>query len=377
LKHVLVISFSDLATDPRVNRQIRLLATRYRVSAVGAADPRIDGVDYFHVPQIPKSPLFKAAGAMLLKLGRFERYYWMDRRVQKALSILDGKRFDAIVANDLPALPLALRLARGAKVLYDAHEYSPLEYEDSGFWRFFFQRYNQYLCGKYLARADSMLTVCRSIADEYRDRYGVTAEVVMNAPPYQELQPVKTDPGIIRLVHHGGVSPSRQLELMIEAVDYLDERFQLDMLLVSGETRYFSRLKALAAKRPRVRILPPVPMRELPARLNQYDIGIYLLPPTSFNNRYALPNKFFEFIQARLAVAIGPSPEMVRLVRQYGCGIIAEDFSSQALARQLNALDYRRIDGFKQQSRAAARDLSFEKNAETLLAEVAKMFGGS
>jgi hypothetical protein len=35
---------------------------------------------------------------------------------------------------------------------------------------------------------------------------------------------------------------------------------------------------------------------------------------------------FVEFIQARLAVAVDPSPEMARLVQRYGCGVVAPDF---------------------------------------------------
>jgi hypothetical protein len=31
----------------------------------------------------------------------------------------------------------------------------------------------------------------------------------------------------------------------------------------------------------------------------------------------ALPNKFFEFIQARLAVAIWPSPEMSKITKTF------------------------------------------------------------
>ena len=57
-------------------------------------------------------------------------------------------------------------------------------------------------------------------------------------------------------------------------------------------------------------------MHELPRMANDYDVGLYLLPPTNFNQRYALPNKFFEFIQGRLAIAIGPSPEMAKLVER-------------------------------------------------------------
>jgi hypothetical protein len=275
-----------------------------------------------------------------------------------------------IVANDLLTLPLALRLARGAKVVFDAHEYSPREYEDSLFWRFFFQGYYHHLCKKYLAEADAMFTVCQSIADEYRAQYRVTANVVTNAPPYEDLQPTPSEAGVIRMVHHGGAAPSRNLELMIKTVDLLDDRFRLDMFLVASVPGYLARLKSLVANHARVRILPPVPMQELPARLNLYDVGLYLLPPNSFNNYHALPNKFFEFVQARLAVAIGPSVEMARLVRRYDCGIVSDDFTPQALARRLNALDSDRIDYYKRQSHAAARELSFGKCAETLLAVV-------
>src|SRR6516162_5481548 len=43
MKTVLVISFTNLAGDPRVNRQLRWLAGRYRVIAAGLGDPRLDG----------------------------------------------------------------------------------------------------------------------------------------------------------------------------------------------------------------------------------------------------------------------------------------------------------------------------------------------
>jgi len=114
-------------------------------------------------------------------------------------------------------------------------------------------------------------------------------------------------------------------------------------------------------------------MRELSQRLNQYDIGMDLLPPNSLNNRFTLPNKFFEFIQARLAVAIGPSPEMAKIVNQYGCGVVSGDFSPESLARELSALTSRRIDGLKLRSHEAAKDLCFERSAEILFAEIDRL----
>jgi hypothetical protein len=58
----------------------------------------------------------------------------------------------------------------------------------------------------------------------------------------------------------------------------------------------------------------------------------------TFNLKYILPNKFFEFIQARLAVAIGPSVEMKRLVKEWDCGIVAANFEAKSMAAEINRL---------------------------------------
>jgi hypothetical protein len=111
-------------------------------------------------------------------------------------------------------------------------------------------------------------------------------------------------------------------------------------------------------------------MRELVSMANAYDVGLFLLPPNNLNRRYALPNKFFEFVQARLAVAVGPSPEMAALVRRHGLGVVAADFTPEALAAELNSLDADQIAGFKLASDAAACELSAERNAEAILSAI-------
>ena len=331
------------------------------------ADPRVAGIEYVHLDRAPKSLLEKVWVAVNLKLGRYESCYWSDKSVQRAVTILKQVHVDAIVANDLETLPLALSIANGKPVVLDAHEYSPREYEEKWWWKFFLQKHKEYLCRQYLPASTGMLTVCDGIAEEYKNQFGVDPVVMFNSPAYAELSPCKTQSDVVRLIHHGGAQPGRQIELMIELMDYLDNRFQLDLMLLPSVPKYLDRLKSLAATRPRLRILPPVPKEKLLETLNEYDIGVYLLPPNSFNNEHALPNKFFDFIQARLAVAIGPSPEMARLVRQYGCGTISEEFSPHALAKRLNALSSNDIDRLKEASNSAANELCFEKTASVLL----------
>jgi hypothetical protein len=112
-----------------------------------------------------------------------------------------------------------------------------------------------------------------------------------------------------------------------------------------------------------------------PARLNDFDLGVYLLEPNSFNNRYALPNKFFEFLQGRLGVAIGPSPEMARIVRDTGAGIVAPDFRPETLAAALNRLTADDVRRFKQAAHAAARTYSAEANRGKFLAICRRALG--
>ena len=238
--------------------------------------------------------------------------------------------------------------------------------EESLRWRVFHQGHVRYVCDTYLRKAAKVITVAEGIAQEYHNDYGVKPVVVTNAANGQNFTIKPTVDRRIRMIHHGHAMPTRQIEKMIELVGRLDERFELDLLLVPTFPSYLERLKHLAARDPRVRFLSPVSPDTLVAVSNDYDLGLYLLAPSSFNNLHALPNKFFEFLQARLAIAIGPSPEMARIVREFQCGVVGDEFSPASLARALNRLSSSEIDRMKAGSDRAARIFTGEKNAEAL-----------
>jgi len=368
---VLIISFSDLARDPRVNRQIRFLKNDYQVIAAGSGDPVIDGVRYIDCGTGKKNIINKIMGKMLsagiLFTKRYEQYYWGRENIRKGLKKLQELNADVILANDMDSLPLALKIAHGAKIILDAHEYAPKEFDDMLMWKIFMKKYKEYLCRQYIAKVDGMMTVCQGIAEEYGKQYGVYPLVITNAPDYEDIAPRMTDPRRIRMIYHGGATKSRKIENMILMLDHLDDRFELDLILVPGSPQYIKKLKKMACRYRKINVLPPVPMKELVRFTNQYDIGLYILEPSNFNNKYALPNKFFEFIQARLAIAIGPSPEMARIVKEYECGIVSEDFTPRSLANRLMGLDEKQINRFKHQSHAIAGIMSSAFNKEKVI----------
>jgi hypothetical protein len=373
VKNILIMSFSVIRSDPRVMRQVRLLERNYRVTVSGFG-PRPDAdIEFIEIAKPRVSIFQKAIWAIKLLSRLFESYYWSLPQVRNGFKAIRGRSFDLLIANDIAALPLALRLAGKVPVLVDAHEYSPREFDDKWLWRLLFAPYHGALCSRFLHQAAAMTTVCRGIADEYAKEYGVTASVVFNAPLEQGLEPSPGLPGRIRLIHHGSAIRSRHLGVMVEMMRHLGEKFTLDFMLVETDPVYMAELREMAREDQRVRFVEPVAMPEICRHLNHYDVGIYLLPPVNFNHEHALPNKFFEFIQARLAVAIGPSTEMARIVNEYSLGVIADSFEPKALAAALDQLTDESIRGYKLAADNAAREVNYEAAGQVLLHEIERL----
>ena len=374
MKNILVLVFSNLRHDARVMRQIHWLRRRHRITAVCFDAPETEGVTFLRVAQTKLTLPRKALLAAALALRAYGPAYRLFHGYGFLSEQLKG-RFDLIVANDIDTLPLAFELKGNAPVIFDAHEYAPRHFENSKVWKIFFQPFYVHLCHRYIPRTAAMLTVGRGLANEYAKFFGVKPVIITNATRYVDITPSEVPRDNIRLVHHGIINPSRKLELMVAMMSHLDSRFTLDMILMtsdyaSGKTRaYIDNFIRQATAHPRIRILPAVSSDLVVKTINRYDIGIFLLPPVNFNYANTLPNKLFDFIQARLGIAIGPSPEMAAIVNTFDNGVISADFEPVSLAHKLNKLTREEVIRLKNQSAKAALEVNAEKN-ETIFHEV-------
>jgi glycosyltransferase involved in cell wall biosynthesis len=378
---ILIISLSDISSDARVLKQVKLLSRYYSVDTLSRGESKVSGVRSYKfelgtpynlpIPEKAKRFIFRK---VFLLFGRYDKYLENSFVVEpRFFDELREKKYSLIIVNDLITLPFAFKIKGNAKIYFDAHEYYPKEFEDVPRWRILFQKHIDNLCKIYIPKVDAMTTVCESIALEYEKNYGVRPEVVMNASPYKENLYPSNISNPIKIVHHGNTIPSRKLELMIEMMKYLDERYELDLFLVPTNLQYLNKLKEVAKNYKRVKVLPPIPYENLIENLNKYDIGVYILPPDNFNHRYALPNKIFDFVQARLCIAVSPSPEMARIVRDYKLGVIADDFSPRSLADKISSLSGDDIMYYKMQSHKWARKLSAEEEDKKTLKIVQKL----
>ena len=360
-KKILIISISDLKNDPRVNRQIHFLKDDFKVYALGLKDPEIKGVNFYQLI-IKKAHYLRIFFALFTFLKRYDliENFIIKYKVKFNRDEIYKIKFDLIITNDVESLPIAFGIPEKNRILLDAHEYSPGQFQDKFIWRIFYKSYNIHLCRKYFNKVDKMTTVCQAIANEYSKIFNVSPEVITNAVKYYELSPSIVNKDKIKIIHHGAAIPSRKIELMIEMMNHTDEKFTLDLMLVPTNNNYLKKLKDIAGEN--VSFKEPVPMNKIVEETNDYDIGLFLLPPIGFNYKYALPNKFFEFIQARLTIAIGPSPEMSDYVKKYDLGIVSDNFDPKSLANKINKLTKEKIEYYKNQSNKYAYELSTEKN---------------
>ena len=372
MKKVLIIVLSNLKHDARVRRQVNALKRNYATTVVCFDGDPSEEYELIAIKPTKLTFFRKSIASAFLLLRLHSIAYKILHDYSYVVQRLADRRFDIVVANDVETLPLAFKFPGSPGVIFDAHEYAPRHFEDRKMWRLFFQNFNTWLCKKYIPLTAAMITVGKGLAEEYERHFHVKPHVVTNANNYVDLDPSPIIDNKIRLVHHGIATPSRKLELMIEMMRLLDDRFTLDLILMvpgfaSKKTRhYIDDLRGKIQSDARIKIVPPVQSSEVVATVHKYDIGVFLIPPINFNYQNALPNKLFDFIQARLGVAIGPTPEMAQIVNEYNTGIVSEDFTAQSLAAKLNKLTKSEVEMYKRNSGEAARDLNAEANAKKL-----------
>lgn len=366
-KKVLIICFSRLHRDPRILRQISWLKETYEITTLGYSNSNVAGVRHIQFdPEINRSIFIKFKRIAQFAAKNYESFYW-NASMKKLLEKTAAEKFDFIIANDIETLPLAVKLAENkAKVIFDAHEYAALEHEESFKFRLLNQQFVKYLNEKYIPKAAAAVTVCHGIADLFEKNYDKKFGVITNASEFQEIKPSPVNPQKIRLIYHGGAITGRRLENQIRMMDFLDEKYELNLMLL-GDDKYIEKLKNIAQPNKNIKFLPPVAFNEIASFTNQFDVGIYSLAPTNTNNRLALPNKLFEYIQARLAIAISPSPEMRRVVEEYDLGVVAKDFAPKSLAKVIGELSAEKIGFYKKNADRHAFELSAEKNKEIYL----------
>jgi len=372
-KRALIASDSTIFRDPRVSKQIEwLIDEGWTVDTVGRGPypSQINGT-HFEMPLRPY--VSRVLANLILPNGARYRHVVESNIPEPLRSTPLQHPYDLAVLNEIELLPWFTRNHRnlvrpGARIHLDLHEFSPSQRTGLLF-QLVFKRYRGWMTTFIPSSIfTSRTVVAPGVADLYTELFGFEKPaVVRNCPPYVDIEPSSVDPADIKLVHHGGAVTARGLDSLIEAMESIDNRFSLHLMLV-GSPRIIGRLKRKAAKfGQRVTFHEPVPMDQVAQALNRFDAEVIFYPPTSENMRLSLPNKFFESIQGRLGLITGESPEMETLIREHGFGSVASGWEYASLAAHINSITADQISAMKAASHKAAPTLSAESERHAFL----------
>lgn len=368
MKKVLIFSNRKISSAPRILREIDTLKDQFEIHLTGEEMTFKTSHNYSCIYS------FRSLGDKIK--SRINQFFKREEILSYSgiISYIKQHQISLLIIHEPHFLPLASDIKKkyGVKIIFNAHEYHPQEFEDRPGWLETQGKQYDRFYRKYLSDLDLFINVCESIRLKCLEVYQKDSLVIPNATSRKDLPVIQTTGFPIRLIHHGVCLPSRKIENMIEIASQLGENYRLDLMLTSvkGSEDYERSLDQLISSKKNVTRIAPVAFDLICNTINAYDIGLCYVEPINLNYQYGLPNKFYEFIQARLAMALSPLIEMKNLCEKYDLGVVSEGFDENDLVEKIRGLSIEEINKFKSNSNLAAGIENSEKYAQLMLSHI-------
>ena len=322
-KKITVSVTNDLVTDNRVHKVCSTLAKMgFNVLLIGRLLPNSQKLK-------PREYQTKRLSLMFTS----EPLFYTEYNLRLLIYLLLNKT-DILLSNDLDTLAgnfIASKIKR-KPLVYDSHEYFTEVPElinrpkTKAIWEWIERRI--------IPKLKYAYTVCDSIAEIYTNKYGICFETIRNLPYF--LKKPDNNSSVIGkkeniILYQGALNKSRGLEQAILAMKRIDKA----KLIIAGDGDLKKQLKTLVLNEnliDRVVFKGRLSFEELVPLTQSADLGISVEEDMGLNYRYALPNKLFDYIQARIPVLVTNLPEMASIVRKYEIGDICYSLEPDKLA---------------------------------------------
>lgn len=180
------------------------------------------------------------------------------------------------------------------------------------------------------------------------------------------------------LMYHGGILRQRGIEVLIRVVAI--NPHVCAVILGNGDASYMSTLQSLAQKlgvEKRILFHPAVPISELWKYVGAVDVSVMMIRASAKSYYYALPNKFFESIQALTPIIASDFPEMKKIIEKYEIGLTCDPDDVNAINACVERMrtDKMFYNQCKENLKKAKEDLCWEKEKFILMEAYKKIIG--
>lgn len=362
-KKIFVSVTNDLVTDQRVNKVCNSLhMASFEVHLLGRVLKKS--------PKLEKRKYSTKRFRLFFEKGPF---FYLSYNLYLFLYLIRHKP-DILLSNDLDTLPanyLASKLL-DCSLVYDSHEYYTEVPELINRKRV--RRVWESIESWILPNIDSAYTVSHSIAEEYKKKYGIKMRLVRNFPVLQEYsfsEKVRSNEKLI--IYQGALNVHRGIEFMVEAMQWVKNA----KFIIVGSGDIEEKIKQqidLLGLNQKVKMLGRKNLEDLRAVTIKADLGISLEEKKGLNYTYALPNKLFDYIHARVPVLATDLPEVSLIFKKYEVGRMINTHQPIEIANAVNSmLESQKINFWKEQCQLAAVEYNWQNEEKTLLSIFKKL----
>ena len=385
LATALILSYKQVSTTPRILKEVDWLETRgWQVDTIGLGKKGPSKGRHF---SLESNSALRRYAAYLVPNQKLKFDFQIGQHLDQITADFLAS-YDLLIIHDLTLMPhvtLRNEIARrkGQGVQIDLHEDHLESLARNRLEALVFDKYRawelNYLLeiSKLKGNRVSYTSVSHTISSRFSRYLKTNVETIRNSPRYRPFRPSNLDPGSIQLIHHGVGAPHRGIEASIRAMSQLGKGYHLNLLLLSSRP-YLMKVQFLVRTRglqDRVTLHKPVKTVEIAAYINQFDIALMIIPPVTTNELHVMPNKFFESVQACLAIVTGPNPDLAKTVDELSLGVVAKGWATGDIVNAIQALSASEWSRAKDNSRAHAADLSALVDEDNFMRAVSRTIG--
>ena len=368
-KHIYISVINDLVTDQRVHKVCETICSNfpeYKITLIGRLKKDIK----------PVNQRIYNVHRMSLRFNKGFTFY-AEYNLRLFLYLLFKPR-GVYFSNDLDTLLPNFFMSRlkSTRLIYDSHEYFTEVPELIGREkvRAIWLRIESYI----LPKLKTMLTVNKTLAKIYSEKYDIPVHAVRNVPKingygnHSEGIQVRKKYGISSsdylIIYQGAVNKDRGLEELIEAFTYLPEKYHL-LIIGTGDVYQTLVEKTEGLKLKQVHFLGQIPFSELAAYTIEADLGVSLEKSTNLNYRYALPNKVFDYLASGVPILVSPLTELCAILDKHDVGKLLPSHEPKEIAVTIETIfaNQNQLAIWKENTKKACEEYCWENEEKKLI----------